>query len=151
MKNQEGIKIELQKKVHIRICMRTSLFWLHALVSMSLCVALFIYTFPLAKWYTWWMALIKIHNIAMGGILCDDIMSERSKIWKFLTFNTSWLASLRTWYYFRLCFSFSCSGYDLILIKKSHTLKLLFISTKVFIKNRNWQLVVGNCGSSIYC
>ena len=24
--------------------------------------------------------------------------------------------------YFRLCFSFSCSGYDLTLIKKSHTL-----------------------------
>ena len=129
----------------------TSLFWMHALLSMSLFVTFFVYCLPFSKWRISWMVHIKISNIAMGGILCDDIMSERSKIWKFLTFNTSWLASLRTWYYFRLCFSFSCSGYDLILIKKSHTLKLLFISTKVFIKNRNWQLVVGNCGSSIYC
>ena len=36
-----------------------------------------------------------------------------------LQFNTSWLASLRIWYYFRLFSSFSCPCYDLILIKKS--------------------------------
>ena len=30
-----------------------------------------------------------------------------------LQFNTHWLASLGTWYYFSLCFSFSCSGYGL--------------------------------------
>ena len=29
-----------------------------------------------------------------------------------LQFNTSLLASLRMWFYFRLCFSFTCSGYD---------------------------------------
>ena len=57
--------------------------------------------------------LIKIHNIAMAGILCDDTKSERSKNDNLLQFNTSWLASLRTWHYPRLCFSFSCSGYDL--------------------------------------
>ena len=36
-----------------------------------------------------------------------------------LQFNTSWLASLRIWYYFRLFSIFSCPCYDLILIKKS--------------------------------
>ena len=39
---------------------------------------------PLPKWRTWQMASIKIYNITMGGILCDVIMSERSKVWKFL-------------------------------------------------------------------
>ena len=29
-----------------------------------------------------------------------------------LQFNTSWLVSVRMWFYFRLCFSFTCSGYD---------------------------------------
>ena len=35
-----------------------------------------------------------------------------------LQFDTSWLASLRTWYYSGLCFSFSCSGCDLTLINR---------------------------------
>ena len=46
-------------------------------------VAFFIYSFPLPKWRTCWVAPIKMHNIAMGDILCDDL-SERSKIWKYL-------------------------------------------------------------------
>ena len=37
-----------------------------------------------------------------------------------LQFNTSWLAPLGTWYYFRFCFSCSSSDYDLTLIKKIH-------------------------------
>ena len=50
-------------------------------------------------------------------------MSEWSNI---LQFNTSWLASLRTRYILDLAlvFSSSCSGYDLTLIKRSHTLNL---------------------------
>ena len=51
-----------------------------------------------------------------------------------LQFNTSWLAFLRTWYYFRLCFSFSCSGYDLTLIKKSHTLNYYSFLQKLLLK-----------------
>ena len=39
---------------------------------------------PLPKWRTHWMGPIKIHNIVMGGILCNGIMSERLKIWKSL-------------------------------------------------------------------
>ena len=129
----------------------TSLFWLHVLLSMSFFVAFFIYSLPLLKWRTCWMAPTKIYNIAMGGILCDNIMSERSKIWKYeylLQFNTNWLVSLRTWYYFRLCFGFSCSGYDLSLIKKGHTLNCYPFVQKFFI--RFYKLVLGNCGSLIY-
>ena len=39
--------------------------------------AFFVYSLPFPKWRTCWMAPIEIHNIAMGSILCDDIMSER--------------------------------------------------------------------------
>ena len=35
---------------------------------------------PLPKSSTWWIVPIKIHNIAMGGTLRDDIMNERSKL-----------------------------------------------------------------------
>ena len=66
--------------------------------------------FPLPKWCTCLMFLIKIRNIAVGGIPCDDIMSERSKMWNSLAINTSWLAFLRKWYYFKFCFSSSFSG-----------------------------------------
>ena len=55
------------------------------------------------------MAPLKIHNIAMGGNLRDDIMNERLKISKNLIYS-------------RLCFSFVCSDYDLALVKKSHPL-----------------------------
>ena len=46
--------------------------------------AFFLYSLQLLKWCTCWMAPIKIHNIAMGGILCDDIMIKPLKIWKSL-------------------------------------------------------------------
>ena len=49
--------IELQNKVHRGICVRDIAFF-----------------------------IIKIHNIAMEGILCDDVMSERSKMWKSLKY-----------------------------------------------------------------
>ena len=75
-------------------------------------------------------------------------------MWKnetILQFNTSWLASLRTWYYFRHFFGFSCSGYDLILIRKIHVLNCYSFLLKFFSETRTYKLVVGNCGSSIYC
>ena len=68
-----------------------------------------------------------------------------------LRFITSWLASLRKWYYFRLCFSFSCSGYDLISIKKSHTLNCYPFLQKFLLKTKIFKFVAGDCGSSIYC
>ena len=68
-----------------------------------------------------------------------------------LQFNTSWFASLETWYYFRLYFSCSCSGYELTLIKRSHTLNCYWLLQKFLMKTKTYKLVVGNCGSSIYC
>ena len=41
------------------------------------------------------------------------------KKWKYPDFHTDWFPSLRMWYYFRLCFSFSCSGYKFTVIKKA--------------------------------
>ena len=73
MRNQEE-KIELQKKVHRRICV------LHAFLPMSLSVAFFVFSLHLPKEPTCWMAPIKTHNIAMVGILCDDTMSEQSQL-----------------------------------------------------------------------
>ena len=52
--------------------------------SFLLCHLLSSFTPSLSKGHTCWMTPIKIHNIPTGGILCDDIMSERSKIWKSL-------------------------------------------------------------------
>ena len=84
LRNQEGKNIQLQKKNCIEeFVWGTSLFSLHALLSMSLFIAFFVYSLPLSKWRTCW---IKIHNIAIEGILCDDIMSRLSKIWKSLKY-----------------------------------------------------------------
>ena len=52
--------------------------------------------------------------------------------WKYenlLQINTSWLASLRTWYYFNISW-------------EEPRIKVLFIFTKVLIKNENWQALV---------
>ena len=69
--------------------------------------------------------------IFTGGILCDDIMSERLKILKSLfQFNSSWLAFLR------LYFSWSCSGYDLTLIKENHTLNCYLFLQKFLLKTK---------------
>ena len=55
--------------------------------------------------------------------------------------NTGWLAFLRTWYYSRLCFSFSCAGCDHVVIKKSHTLNwyslLVTVAAQFTIKTTN--------------
>ena len=63
--------------------------------------------------------------------------------WKYenlLQFNTSWLASLRMWYlYFKLCFSSSCSDYDLTLIKKWRTLNCYS-----FLQNFYWKQKLEN-------
>ena len=59
-----------------------------------------------------------------------------------LQFNTSCLGSLGTWYYFRLCFSFSCSGYDLTLIKKSHTRNCYLFSQKFLLKTKTYKLLL---------
>ena len=84
----------------------TSLFWLHALLSMSFCC--FLCLLPPTFQVTWLRnGPYKDIHIAMGGILYDI-----------------------AWYCYRLCFSFSCLGYDLTLIRKSHTFNYyLFLQT----------------------
>ena len=59
-------------------------------------------------------------------------------------FNADWLASLRSWYYFRLCVSSSCSGFDLTVIKKSHILNCYMFLQKSFKKQQftNLSLLV---------
>ena len=121
-----------------------SIFWLRSLLSVIFCCFLRLLP-PLPKWRTSWMTPVKIRNIAMGGILCDDITSEQSKMWE--SFNTSWSASLRT----GLCFSFCCFVYDLILIKKSLTSNCYLFLQKFLLKTKIYKLAVGNCRSSIYC
>ena len=122
MRNQEGM-IELQKKVQRRTRVKniTSLFWLHALLSMSIYVDFFVYSpFPsnaIAEWS------LQMYIALLWVVFCVMISWVNGRKYENpLKDNTSCLASLRTWYYFRLCFNFSCSGYDLKLIKKSHTL-----------------------------
>ena len=127
------------RKKYIEECVwGTSLFWLHAPLSMSFFVAFFVYSLPYLKWRTCWMTPM-IHSVVMDVILCDNIMSEPLKIENLFQFNTSWLESLKTWYYlacldfYRLCFTFSCSGYDLTLIKKSHTLNCCYWFLQKFL------------------
>ena len=103
----------------------TSLFWMHTLLSISLFIAFFIYSLHISKWHSCSMVPTKIHNIAMERIQCDYIMNERSKIWKSLKYLAiqHWLVGIsKNMIYFRLCFSFRYSGYDLTLIKKTHAL-----------------------------
>ena len=45
-------------------------------------------------------------------------------------FNADWLASLKTWYYFRLCFSSNFSGFDVTVIKPKSL--ILFTSKNCF-------------------
>ena len=77
----------------------------------------------------------------VNGPKCDNL----------LQFNTSCLGSLGTWYYFRLCFSFSYSGYDLTLIKMTHKINRYSSLQKFLLTTKTQKLVVGNYGSSIYC
>ena len=69
---------------HRRICERDITFLTaHSSFCATFCCILHL-LLPLPKWRTYWMVLIKTHNIAMCGILCDEIMSKRPKIWKSL-------------------------------------------------------------------
>ena len=153
MRNQEEIKIELQKKIRYidEFVWGTSFFRLHSPLSVSFVVTFFIFCLSLLEWRISWMGHIKMCNIAMGGILCDDIMRERSKYENLLKLDTRWLASLITWYYFRLCFSFICPDYDLILIQESHPLNCYRFLQNFLLKTKIYKLVAGNCDSSIYC
>ena len=59
-----------------------------------------------------------------------------------MQFNASWLASLEVWYHFRLCFSFSCSSYDLTLIKKTHKTNCYSFLQKFLLKAKTYKSLV---------
>ena len=83
----------------------------------------------LPKWHTCCMTPTKIHNISMGGILCD---MENMKI----TCNLI-LAGWHLWERVILdFFDFSYSGYDLKLIIKTHTLNCYLFSLKFLLKTK---------------
>ena len=99
----------VSEKIYSKICVR-GINFLAALPPFYLILCtFFIYSLPLPKWCTCSMA-------RMGGVL--------------------WcvLPALRTWYYFRLCFSFSCFVFDLTLIKKSLTLNFYSFLHKFLLK-----------------
>ena len=73
-------RLSYRKKYKEEFVWGTSLFWLLAFFSMSFFVAFLVYSLLFPKWRICWVAPIKIHNIAIDCILCDDIMSERSNI-----------------------------------------------------------------------
>ena len=134
MRNQGGIKIELLEKGHRRVC-APSFLCLFSLLSSST-----VFPFPsdvVAEWP------LKRYTILLWVVFCVMISWVNGRKYEnLLQFNTNWLASLRTWYYFRLC-------YDLSLMKKSHTLNCYPFVQKFFI--RFYKLVLRNCGSSTYC
>ena len=72
--------------------------------------------------YEWWSVMISWVN----GRKYENL----------LQFYFSWLSALRTWYYFGLCFSFSCFFFDLTLIKKSHTLNCYLFLHNFLLKEK---------------
>ena len=71
-------RLTYRKKVHRRrICVRNITFLAAYPSFYVIFAAFFVYSLPFPKWRTCWMAPIETHDIAMGSILCDDIMSER--------------------------------------------------------------------------
>ena len=68
-------KIELQNKVHSRICVMNITF-LTSRTPFYVIFCCFLRLFPpLPNWRTCWLAHIKMHHIAIGAILCNDIKS----------------------------------------------------------------------------
>ena len=80
MRNQEVRKIELLKKEHRRICERDITFWIER-PPFYVTFCCFLYLLPHFFQVMYLMnGPIKVHNIAMGGILCNEIMNEHLKI-----------------------------------------------------------------------
>ena len=138
MRNQEG-KIDLQKNIHRRIRVRDITFLterppFHIIFCCFLCLV------PLLpKCCTYWMTPVKMYHFTMVGILCNDNMSERSKIWLIIWHNISHNLILAGWHLQERdisFFSFSCSGFGLTLIKKCHKLNCYAFLQKFLLKTK---------------
>ena len=79
MRNQERINIELLKKVHRRICGRDITFST-ARPPFYVTFCCFLHLLPSPSQVTQLLNGPYKYIITMGGVLCDEIMSERSKI-----------------------------------------------------------------------
>ena len=105
-------RLSYRKKCKEEFVCGTSRFWLNTLLSMSIYVDFFIYLLPPLKWrVAEWP--VSIYVVLLWVVFCVMMSWVNGRKYENpLQFNTSWLASLRMWFYFRLCFSFTCSGYD---------------------------------------
>ena len=143
MRNQEEIKIELQKKVHKRICVRDITF-LTARPPFYVIFCCFLRLLPplpqLTQVAEWPLYRCMILVWVVFCVMISWVNGQKSE--KCFQFNSRWLGSLRTWYYFRFCFSFSCSGYDLTLIKKSHTSNCYSFLQKFLLKTKTYKLLL---------
>ena len=101
---------EKPRRNNDRVKKNIHFFWLHAILSISFLLLspstpLLFLSDVLAEWPL-------NRRIVRSGILWFCVMISWANGWickNLLQFNTSWLV-LRTWYYYRLCFSFSYSG-----------------------------------------
>ena len=121
-KDQEEIKIELQKKLHRRIHVRDITSWFKP--SFPYHFLLLSSSTPSSSQVTYLLngPYIKRYSVLLWVLFCVMVSWVKGqKHENVFQFNTSWLASLKMQYYFRLSFSFSCSGYDVTFIKSSHT------------------------------
>ena len=135
-----GGKIKLQKKVHRITCIRdinlfdcTSFFLRHFLLLLLSTPC----PYPSEVFAEW---PLQRYIILLWVVFC--VITLWAKGWKYkndLQFNTSWLTSLRTWLCFIHCFSFSCSGYDGILIKKSLKLNCYLFLQKFLLKTKTYN------------
>ena len=132
MRKEKG-KISYRKKIHRRIFERISLFWLYTLLSVPFCC---------------FLRLLSPHSQVTYFRVFYVMMSWRNsrKYENLLQNSTSWLTSLRMWSYFRLCFSFSCSGYDFTVLGS-----VVLAMTYKNLQTKTYKLVVGYCDNSIYC
>ena len=74
-------RLSYRKKYIKEFVWGISFFWIHALLSMSLSCFLCLLPLP-SQAMQLWNGSYEDTYIAMGDILCDDMMSKRSKIWK---------------------------------------------------------------------
>ena len=121
-KDREEIKIELQKKYIEEFMWGTSL--LDCKPSFPYHFLLLSSSTPSSSQVTYLLngPYIKRYSVLLWVLFCVMVSWVKGqKHENVFQFNTSWLASLKMQYYFRLSFSFSCPGYDVTFIKSSHT------------------------------
>ena len=116
MRNQEWmpqLKKSTERKMICRFKLNMYMFFLSN-------IPLFLLFFnSLMVWLYYFLFHYNFCNEIWHAVYILSKYIQNMKKWKYSDFHTDWFPSLRMWYYFRLCFSFSCSGYKLTVIKKA--------------------------------